>query len=345
MTSKSLLGINLLSPVLFYQNPVDIYQTQNGSTQVNGSACGFGSCRGCNKNLSSNDPASQYQRQKLIQNTVRVQASLYTMNLAGLSSYQKPLNKPQLVEQNSTPYIASANVYWNQMSDRARPANQTTKVASGSTYHTSSTRHSITRHRPGAMSPGGIGIDIKHNSYDRYLNKIKGRAPLRRGIIPPDYGTPIPFNRAFPIYGGKTVKTSIVNGCDCPDITDNAEQDKRIYGSDINALQDKILSVKYEFHVGDFVWAKKYASDNMLYKGEIIEILDNNYTVKFDDVTQILSYCDLIIYFNCDNCNEKIGLKELLLSESSYQTDPIYGIKDNNVYCELLKIGQTEGIL
>jgi hypothetical protein len=173
------------------------------------------SCKSCNRNLASNNPASQYQRQKLIQNTVRVQSSLYTMNLAGLSSYQSPLNTYQTVEQAGTPYLIPPKVYWNQMSDRSKPSVQVAKVASGSTYHSSSTRHSITRDRPGAMTSGGIGVDIKHNSYDRYLNKIKGKAPLRRGIIPPTYGSPIPFNRAYPIYGGKTVKTSIINGCNC----------------------------------------------------------------------------------------------------------------------------------
>lgn len=346
MTSKSLLGINLLSPVLFYQNPVDIFQTQEGSTQVDGSACGYGSCRGCNKNLTSNDPASQYQRQKLIQNTVRVYASLYTMNLAGLSGYQKPLKQPQLVEQNGTSYIAPANVYWNQMSDRARPANQTTKVASGSTYHTSSTRHTITRHRPGAMSPGGIGVDIKHNSYDRYLNKLKGKAPLRRGIIPPGYGAPIPFNRAEPIYGGKIVKTSIINGCDCPDIGDNSAQDKRIYDSELNALQDNILSVKYKFNVGDFVWAKKYVTDTILYKGEIIQIINDSYIVKFEDITRSLSYCELVIYFNCDNCTPQLSIKEQLLEPISNKKEIITEFtSENNLYCNLLNLLATQGIL
>ena len=38
-------------------------------------------CRGCNNNLSANDPASQYQRQKIIQNTVRVPSSISNNNL------------------------------------------------------------------------------------------------------------------------------------------------------------------------------------------------------------------------------------------------------------------------
>jgi len=342
MTSNSLLDINLLSPVLFYKNPIDIYKTQHVIKKTTSLPCMINTCRGCNQNLASNTPASQYQRQKIIQNTVRVYASLYTMNLAGLASYQKPLNRPQLIEQNGTSYIVPANVYWNQMSDRSRPSNQVTKVASGSTYHTSSTRHTITRNRPGAMSPGGIGVDIKHNSYDRYLNKIKGRAPLRRGVIPPEYGTYIPFNKAFPIYGGKTVKTTIINGCDC---SDNTEQDKYIYGNISNAIQDDILSVKYQFNVGDFVWAKKYTNDDILYKGEIINIVNGNYTVKFDDITQVLTYCDLFIYFDC-NCKTQLSITELLLSDFPYQTQIATEFTtENNIYCNLLNFVSTEGLV
>lgn len=295
MTTASLLSINLLSPLLFYQNPDDIYQTQTGSTQVNGLNREFSSCRGCNHNLSGDDPASQYQRQKIIQHTVRVPSSLYTMNLAGLSSYQRPESKPQLVEQSGTSYVAPGHVYWNQMSDRAKPAHQTTKNPS---HGASSIRHTITRHRPGAMSPGGFGVDIKHNSYERRLNKLKGKHALRRGIIPPDYGAPIPFNRAYPIYGGKIVKTGIINGCDCPDL--DLVQDKRIYGSDINALQDKILSVTYEYHVGDFVLAYKYNADKTLYKGQITDISDGLFTVQFEDnVVRIVTYNELSVYVGC----------------------------------------------
>jgi len=331
MTTQSLLSINLLSPVLFYQNPVDIYQTQNGSTQMyGGGPCEMNCNRMCNQNLASNNPASQYQRQKLIQKTVRVGASLYTMNLAGLSSYQKPLKHPFIVEQNGTPYVIPANTYWNQMSDRAKPAHQTTKVASGSGYHASSTRHTITRHRPGAMSPGGIGVDIKHNSYDRYLNKLKGKAPLRRGVIPPNYGAPIPFNRAYPVYGGKIVKTAIVNGCHCPEADE--KQDAYIYASTKNALQDQILSVKYEFHVGDFVWVQKSETVSAVTKAEIVAINNGNYSVKFEDgLVKVLPYCSLNIYFDCDTCNATKSIIDDVLEgvDTSAQSD---------FYCNLLNL-------
>ena len=303
--------------------------------------CEMNSCRGCNQNLSRNDPASQYQRQKIIQNTVRVYASLYTMNLAGLASYQKPLNVTQLVEQAGTQYVAPPYVYWNQMSDRARPANQLSKVASGSTYHTSSIRHTITRNRPGAMSPGGVGVDIKHNSYDRYLNKIKGKAPLRRGIITPNFGAPIIFNRAFPIYGGKVVKTSIINGCDCPDTTDNFDKDKLIYGSTFNALQDQILAVRYTYNVGDFVWAKKLTTDDMFYKGEIINIENQSYTVKFEDdgIIQVFAYCDLFQYFDCNGCGYKLNIREAPFKDFPNQKRLLSEFNsEDNVYCNILSI-------
>jgi hypothetical protein len=103
------------------------------------------------------------------------------------------------------------------MSDRPNPSQQQTYVpTNGSIIGSNSTKHTVTASRPGAQSPGGVGCDIKHNSYDRYLNRIKGKAPLRRGIIPPNFGVPIPFNRAFPIYGNKTTKTNIINNCNCP---------------------------------------------------------------------------------------------------------------------------------
>jgi hypothetical protein len=82
------------------------------------------------------------------------------------------------------------------------------------------------------MSPGGSGVDIKHNSYDRYLNRLKGKKPIRRGPIPPAFGLPyIPFNRAEPIYGGKVMKTSIVNNCNCPIVSynDKNNDDTKLY--------------------------------------------------------------------------------------------------------------------
>jgi hypothetical protein len=254
-------------------------------------------CRGCNNNLCSNDPASQYQTQKIIQNTVRVKSSLYSMNLAALNVYQKPNYLPQIVDISGTNYISGGNVNWNQMSDRKEPHIQNVKTASGSTYGASSTKSSVVRLRPGSMSPGGVGVDIKHNSYERYLNRIKGKAPLRRGVIPANYGSPyIPFNRAYPIYGGKIMKTSIVNNCNCP-IESN--KDDLLYKN--SAIQDNIYKVTYKFNVGDFVWAKKIITDTKWYKAQIISVTDNDYFIEFlDDNMKInTNVSNLHIYYDC----------------------------------------------
>jgi hypothetical protein len=39
-----------------------------------------------------------------------------------------------------------------------------------------STKTTLTRHRPGAASAPGKGVDIKHNSYERYLLKRKNKS-------------------------------------------------------------------------------------------------------------------------------------------------------------------------
>ena len=148
-------------------------------------------CRGrwCDTNLTSNTPAVKMQIQKIIQNVVRVQSSLYTMNVGALNAYRNPY------------------VTWNRMSDRGQASVQKTYVpGGGGLLGGNSTRSAITRCRPGALSPGGVGCDIKHNSYDRYLNRLKGRGPLRRGIDA----------KTRPISGGKVVNFSIVSGCRCP---------------------------------------------------------------------------------------------------------------------------------
>jgi len=260
------------------------------------------SCKGCNKNMASNDPATRYQIQKIIQNTVRVKSSLYTMNLAALNVYQKPKSVYSLVDISGSNYVVSPGVNWNQMSDRREPHHQIVKSGSGSTYGASSTRRTITRLRPGALSPGGTGVDIKHNSYERYLNRLKGKGPVRRGVITPAFDAPyIPFNRALPVYGGKTIKTSIVSGCDCP-IQDNSQSNDAILYTNSD-IQNNIYDVIYTFNVGDNVWAKKYVIDTVYHKGTIVNISDDQlYTVVFEDGTVINTIkCNLLIYYNC-NC-------------------------------------------
>ena len=262
----------------FYYNPFEVAINEKNLNPF------YYRVRNCDTNLTANTPANQYQRQKIIQNTVRVASSLYTMNLGSLNAYTKPTIN---------------NVCWNQMSDRPIPSVQKTYVPTkGSIIGSSSTRHTVTGPRPGAQSPGGIGCDIKHNSYDRYLNRLKGKAPLRRGIIPPNFGAPIPFNRAFPVYGGKTTKTSIVNNCNCP-ITSKTD-DSQIYNNPFYYPEPDITCTDI-FKVGDYVYTTEGSS--LYYVKALITGYDEftfEYTVEFDDLTTEIKTCDeLRIYFPC----------------------------------------------
>ena len=220
-------------------------------------------------NLNGNTPADQYQKLKLIQNTVRVYSSLYTSNLGPLNVYRQPTK-------------ATQGVCWNQMSDRPVPSVQKTVVPTGSNNSLNRRHTSVTSSKPGGQSPGGIGCDIKHNSYDRYLNRLKGKGPLRRGVIPPTFGQPIPFNPAYPIYGGKTTKTNIVSGCNCPpeqNQEQNEKQNIQIYNNPI-WQPDPINN--FEFEVGNYIYAIQ--TGNTFYSRAIITDFSNGiYTYQFDN--------------------------------------------------------------
>ena len=243
--------------------------------------------RVCDTNLNSNTPANQYQRLKLIQNTVRVYSSLYTSNLGPLEAYKRP-------------GVATHGVCWNQMSDRPVPSVQRATIPTGSNTSLNRRHTSVTSSRPGCQTPGGIGCDIKHNSYDRYLNRLKGKGPLRRGVVPPGFGAPIPFNRAAPVYGGKTMKTNIVTGCDCPitDQVENFKADERIYN---DPLWQPLPVTELTFKVGDYVYAIQ--DGNTFYtRAVILSITDGIYTIEFDNgVTQNANVNELLVYFPC-NC-------------------------------------------
>ena len=237
-------------------------------------------------------PAEQYQKLKVIQDTVRVYGSLYVANLGPLTAYKKPISDPDL---------GFHGVCWNQMSDRPVPSVQRASIPTG--YGTAMNRRhtSVTSSKPGSQTPGGKGCDIKHNSYDRYLNRLKGKGPMRRGVVPPNFGKPIPFNPAFPVYGGKTMKTNIVDGCDCPE--ENVEQQNlRIYN---NPLWQPYPSSNYGFAVGSYVYAIQ--SGNHFYSRAIVisKTESGVYTIQFDNgvIQTETDVHNLLVYFPC-NCDE-----------------------------------------
>jgi len=118
-------------------------------------------CTGCGAFDCKDLFGSSNANQRRIWKSARVDSSLYTMNLAALTVVGGANNKPQTGH-------CKPGVNWNQSSDRA--------IASIETAHVSRNR---TRHRPGgagAAGPEAIGVDVKHNSYARYLARLKGKA-------------------------------------------------------------------------------------------------------------------------------------------------------------------------
>lgn len=251
-------------------------------------------------------PADQYQKLKIIQNTVRVYGSLYVANLGPLTAYKKPLLDPK---------NGFYGVCWNQMSDRPVPSVQKASIPTGSNTAMNRRHTSVTSSKPGSQTPGGIGCDIKHNSYDRYLNRLKGKGPMRRGVIPPNFGKPKPFNPAFPIYGGKTTKTNIVNGCHCPITTpiQNLREDIKIYN---NPLWQPYPKADYNFKVGDNVYAIQ--SGNTFYTKALVTNFSNGvYTIQFDNgvIQTVHNINDLLIYFPCDCTSKSVISVDNKLSE------------------------------
>lgn len=231
---------------------------------------------------SSGSPAAQYQRLKRIQNTVRVASSLYAMNLAALSAYETPDDGTQVILNSGSAYVGGGGVNWNQMSDRKVPHVQKVVTANPGK---SSTRHTITRLRPGAGSPGGIGVDIKHNSYERYLNRIKAKKPLRRGQVMPNYA-----------HASKNLKTSIVSGCnDCTN-----KNTELLYQMDCGLLETSTLVQQpvsiTKYAVGDFVWVRKCKRTPKRVKAQIISMSADleQYVVKYADCCSMTKqYADL----------------------------------------------------
>ena len=122
--------------------------------------------------------------QKRIWSQVRVPASLYAMNLGSLTSAANRLSRPTAVN-------------WNQMSDRVLPAQQKVIVPT----HGNSLHKTLTSDRPGAASPGGAGVDVKHDSYARYLNRKKAAT----------LNTQTKKNVKVPVAGNKTKAVGLLS--------------------------------------------------------------------------------------------------------------------------------------
>jgi hypothetical protein len=121
--------------------------------------------------------------QKRIWNQVRVPASMYLMNMGALTSAASRIKNGN-------------NVNWNQSSDQVLAATQTLVQPT----HGNSLKRTLTSHRPGAASPGGKGVDVKHDSYARYLNRKKAT----------NFKTQTSNISTTPLYGNKTKSINLL---------------------------------------------------------------------------------------------------------------------------------------
>jgi hypothetical protein len=216
--------VSVVSPRNYKATSFSYYRERNGDTQ-----------------FTSLAPAAKYQRLKLTHGTVRIPASQYTENRASLSAYQ---------HAGTGVGVGGHGVCWNQMSDRLVAHVQPGLIASGSNPGGSSTRRSTTRLRPGALVPGGSGVDIKHNSYERRLLRLKARTALL----------------AKPILNGGMLASSsppVVAGCQC------------VPPPDLSSAPDTstLMSVPYHWSVGQWVRAPTGNEPGAIYGYAVITAL------------------------------------------------------------------------
>jgi hypothetical protein len=123
--------------------------------------------------------------QRRIWNQVSVPSSMYSMNLSSFTSAKQRLS-------------SQSTINWNQMSDRVFASEQSLVNHT----HGNSLKSTLTSSRPGAASPGGKGVDVKHDSYARFLNRKKAS----------NMKTHTTNIATTPLYGNKTKSISLISG-------------------------------------------------------------------------------------------------------------------------------------
>lgn len=120
---------------------------------------------GCTYNASvtrctGNCLTNSITEQKQIWKQVRVPSSLYMMNKSAF-----------VIGSNRLSFANNKNniLNGNQSSDQNKFANQNHPNPTRG----NSLKSTLTSLKPGACAPGGVGVDIKHNSYARYLGRKK----------------------------------------------------------------------------------------------------------------------------------------------------------------------------
>ena len=138
----------------------------------------------CNNSciLLSNNKSTSFDEksiQRRIQNQSRASSGRYTDNISSVTVASNILTFPLLQQyeavSNATNIIGQP-FYLRNQSDQVLPSRQLTNLNYINVpSRGNSTKTTLTRNYPGSSTPGGKGVDVKHGSYQRYLDKKKGK--------------------------------------------------------------------------------------------------------------------------------------------------------------------------
>ncbi len=159
-------------------------------------------CKSCGNSLCDQECKNIIlkQREKIIQNQVRVSESQMIDVKGAITIGSDYLNNP----------ANSSNYPFKNMSDRRNASVQKSWNVSS---RGNSVRSSVTSCKPGSLTPGGKGVDVKHGSYARYLGKLKSKNIVSNEIpsIVPD----VKASRLRPAMNNKQYRFSIINTNQC----------------------------------------------------------------------------------------------------------------------------------
>jgi len=109
--------------------------------------------------------------EKRIQNQVRVDESQYIDVLGSVTIANDYLILAAPQPNLASPTWGNPNNLRNRSDRRISHGLNYTNVPSRG----DSVKSTVASNRPGGMAPGGKGVDVKHDSYARYLGKLKGQ--------------------------------------------------------------------------------------------------------------------------------------------------------------------------
>ena len=140
----------------------------------------------CNSDPATCDWVNQLTTQKQLWGLVRQSSSTFLETKSAVNVIG-PLNGTY----SNKPLNIHKGVNWNQSSDRNVAGIEQRNVS-----------RKNTRQRPGGSGGRGVGVDVKHNSYARFLARKKGKLlttmpNLSYGAKTPDLDTPIKGNKQY----------------------------------------------------------------------------------------------------------------------------------------------------